>query len=176
MAVAESEHFERWMQNSLPIVSPATPGDLRVELEAARYNPDQRQIVRIDNPMAWLMEPVRAGLLGAPLLVEVLADPGELIIADGHAIIFVNTPHQCEIRLENMASVEVIIAPHSAASIMVWGQATATVTIRTGGRGSLHLRTLTANGEIRGDTSHFWVSDVRDQIETSRSDSEGEDW
>jgi hypothetical protein len=160
VAVAESEHFERWMQNSLPVVSPATPADLRVELEAARDDPEQQQIVRIDNPMAWLMEPVKAGLPGKPLLVEILCNTGPLTISDGHAVIFVNTKDHYEIVLRSKSVVEVIIAPGSTASVTVGGQAKATIVVRTGGRGNLHMTTAIASGEVRGDTSNFWVSDA----------------
>jgi hypothetical protein len=163
IATDAHEIFKEWSGGWLPTVTPGGPAELCEAFDEATAQDRQHQIVRIAHPMAWTTTPIEGGRWGAPTLIQIATNTGPLIFNSGYAVIFVDAPGQCEIDAENHAVVEVIVAAGRSALVTARGRASVRVAAGDGARGGLHVRDVTATGELSGDTAKFYFTDVRDQ-------------
>lgn len=138
---------------------PECVDDVREALDAGGLPDAEQRLVRISEPLAWLTSVQVAGSdVGPPLCVEILADRGEVVIVSGRVVIYIDTPSQCEVTVGQSAEVTVIVPTNRSALVVASDEATVTVVVTEGSRGTLVVKSSDARAQIRGHSTLFGIA------------------
>ena len=158
---SNAPHFDEWAGGvKARLILPDGPAELRDALDVAADPCSAPTVIRISHPMAWIVDPFDGGPQNRPVLMEILTDPGPIIVKSGHAVIYVTSPRSLEVEALNDAELVVVIAPGCSAVITARDASRVRVSLGMGARGALRLASAAAFGEIDGNQTSFTRADT----------------